>query len=292
MAKVELVDGLYQISYQPKNPKTGEPVGPPQLFKDKTVEGVLEKVAAAHESAAVAFYGARQQVKLERVMNPDQGRPIRQFSSRPLTADERVHIQNLRKDPNKSIEATQIEIEALLGAPLADIQAQLNEHETERIAAFATAAVNDFLEAHPEYIECDTNKEAMESYLLKNELAVTPRNLEIAFDAQSEANKLALREPKSTPESEPTVELPAATNSGEPASSASTPISVTAAPAPRIASSALSARGSSAPQTPAATPQPVGLTHRDLANMSAAEYAAKLNDPDFVKQVDALTPRK
>jgi hypothetical protein len=280
---------MFTKTYQPKNPQTGEPYGPPQKFEAETMEALVDKIAVAHENAAVAFYDTKKQLKAERVMTPDTGRPLRQFASRQLTGDERVKIANLRKDPNTAIDATRIEVEALLGAPVDAVLAQLNEAEANRIAGLAREAVAIFLENTPEYIECDVNQEAMEKFLLKKELPVTVKNLQIAFDSLSEDKKLALRQPKPTTEAVPAA-IPTVEPQVEPVSEQTSPISDAPAPTPRTASTGLSARGSSAPQnTP--TPVKVGLTHRDIAKMSAAEIAKGLSDPEFVKQLDALPPR-
>jgi hypothetical protein len=281
------VDGKFRVEYQPKHPVSGEPYGPPQVFESETLEGLIEKTTAAHANASVALYDTKKQVKLERVLNPDQGRPIRQFASRQLTADERVKIANLRKDPNTAMEATKIELEALLGGSLDEVQAQMNEQEAERMAVVAQAAVDRFLENNPDYIECEINKDAMEKYLLKKELPVTVKNLQIAFDALSDEKKLALRTPQSTTVA-PVPAIPAPVAAVEPATPPTTAITEPSATAPRTASTSLSSRGSSAPQTPAALAKKE-LTHRDVANLSADEYAKLLRDPEMVKQLDKLS---
>lgn len=270
------------------NPETGEKMGPPQRFEAENWELLADKLATAHQNATIAYYRSRDQVRFERVLNPDQGRPIRQFTPRQLTADERVKIANLRKDPATASEATRLEMEALLGGSLDDVLGQLNEAESERIARIAQEGIDEFLAENPRYIVCDTNKDAMERELLKHGWPVTKRNLQIVFDTLSANEKIALRpEPTAAPAS---TEIPSTTGSSEPASSSQPPISGSS-PAPRAASTSLSSRDSIAPQQPVPVKEHVEFTPRYINSLSAADFAKHLSNPEFVKAVDAMKPR-
>src|SRR5271166_2631312 len=105
----------FVIQTQLKDPQTGDPVGPLQYFEADTLEELLEKKDAAHANAAVKLYETRKAVKLGILIEPDKDEPIPTYEEHLLTADERVRIDRMLKDPATQSEAINLLLEAKLG---------------------------------------------------------------------------------------------------------------------------------------------------------------------------------
>lgn len=284
----------FRKEYQPKDPQTGEPIGPPQVFEADTLEELADKLAAAHENASVKLYEVKKAASVGAVLDYDPEKPLRQLKSRKLTADERVRIAALRKDPLTADEALSIEMEALLGAPIAEIQDRLNQQEVESRTAFFEKEAQFWVSTHPEFIPSESNREEMWKYLSKKGFPPTRKNLELAYEAVKD--KLVLRAPAATeiPAVVPPVEVPPAavvvppveTPTATPTENA-TPVPAEIPPVPttdpaitetpeqlraRTSSSGLGRDSGSASSTPAA-PKVKEITFAQINAMDSVAYA-------------------
>jgi hypothetical protein len=274
----------------------GNSVGPLQYFEADTLEELLEKKDAAHQNAAVKLYETRKAVKLGALIEPDRDEPIQTFEERPLSADERVKLEKMLKDPATAPEAISILIEAKLGGSLESVRQVLRQQEIDKRVGRIQESIDVFKAGHPEYVESAENKNELLKYLEKRELPLTRKNLEIAFSDLCDEGKILLRKLKAE---EPPVVAPAAPAQAPP-SQPEIPVATTkepeipAAPTevrPKQSSSGLGRDNSTA--TPGATPlKTQGITIRDINRMSAKEYQEALRDPEFRKQVDALYAKK
>jgi hypothetical protein len=277
----------------------GNVVGPLQYFEADTLEELLEKKDAAHQNAAVKLYETRKKVKLGVMLEPDkEEQPIQTFEERPLTAEERVKVTNALKDPTTAPEALRVLLEAQFGAPVEDVRAALRQIEIDRHVRRIQYEIDLFTEAHPEYVKCAENKDNLLKYLDKHQLPVTKKNLEIAFNDLLEDELILVRKPKAqepTPAPAPPVAAapaPAPTISAQATNPAPAIPSEPTDVRPKQSSSGLGRNDSSVAPGVAAAPKTVGITIRDVNKMSSKEYAERLKDPEFRKQVDSLYAQK
>ena len=286
----------FVISTQLKD-QSGTPVGPLQHFEADTLEELLEKKDAAHQNAAVKLYETRRAVKLGEMLEPEpEEEPLYAYEERPLTADERVKVTNLMKDPATIGEAMDIILEAKYGAPPEAVRSQLKDAQEVKQVGRIQREINQFLADTPTYVNCDTNRENIERWMAKHEKRWTVKNLKLAFEDLSADGLLVLQAPKAEPPVSPAAPA-AAAPAVEPAIPAPSTNPAPAIPSeptevrPQQSSSGLGRNNSSA--VPSVTgPKTTGITHRDINKMSAAEYEAKLKDPDFRKAVEELYAKK
>lgn len=301
-----------QQSYTFTDPDTQQAIGAPQRFEADTPEEMIEKLVAAHKNASVAYYQAKRTAKLSSLLSPDTEEPIQTFEEKPLSADESVRITNLLKDPRTAAEAHKLMLESTFGAPVEKIRKNLQESEVRNRALEKNDAITLFTWAHPEYVPCEHNQQLIEKWLNKQEptLPVTRRNLELAYEAltdETAPDKLIVRAPHITdipapqPEAAITAPEPAPAEivaTAPPVQTEITPVPEPAPPIseppvrPRISSSGLSRSSSTANPVLPAAPKAKEITQQEIDTMSSTEYAKKMLNPEFVKQVEALIARR
>ena len=285
----------YTEKYQITNPN-GDPVGPPQIFEAETKDEMIELLKAAHQNAASKFYETKRAVKLGLLMEPDEDRPIQEFIERPLSADERIRVVEDSKNPTTYDAAMTRWLESKFGAPIGVIRENLQEVEQNKYIRFVNDQVEAFKLDFPDYVQSASNREALVKYLQKKEWPVTRKNLGIAYtDLLEEGDILVTRQ--AVRETETVVE-PAAAASAEvtpvpsavqaiPESATEVVPNSTSSVVRPVVSSTLG-RGSSS-VLPSAPVTVKGITIQEVNAMTAAQYAQRLaNDPEFVKQVEAL----
>ena len=286
----------YREEYQITNP-TGEPVGPPQIFEADTKDELIAKLKAAHQNAAAKFYETKRQVKLGLLMEPDAERPVQEFTERPLSADERVRLSEDIKNPATFDSAMTRFLESKFGAPISVVRENLQEVEQNKYIRFVREQIDLFKDDFPDYIESESNRQSLVTYLQKKGWPITRKNLGIAYtDLLEEGDILIVRQAgadRSTVESDAV-----ATVENQPAPSAESeitvpatenaPISENSVVRPAVSSSGIRRSDSSVGSTPASV-TPKGITIQEVNAMSSAQYAARLSaDPEFAKQVEAL----
>jgi hypothetical protein len=302
--------------YQFSDPETGVPIGPPQRFEAETEGELIKKLVAAHKSASVAYYKAKQTAKLGSLISPDEETPIPQFEEKPLSADELVRLSSLLKDPRTADEGMKLWFKSTFGQPVETFRQTMQEAAIRNRAGQVNDAITMFQWKHPEYVACDANEKLIEKWLNKSTppRPVTSRNLELAYEALTDdaaEDKLIIRAPQITdipatpvaatePATVPTevataspapVEIPPAPTPAPPISDK--PAMRVVAPAPRpvpaLSSSGLGRANTTA--TPVVTPPKAKeLTYQELSAMSSTEIAKRLaTDPEFAKQVDNMS---
>lgn len=304
----------FAIDYQIED-DNGKPIGPPQHFEADTQKELLDLVKNAHKNAAKKMYETIKKVKIGDLITPDPEKPIKRYERRALSADERTRLANAVKDPQTAPEATKTLMEAELGVPFEDLRQGMEYLEIRRRIDQAQLETDAFLQAHPEYINTDGNKEWLLKWLEKRNFALTRKNLELAFEDLSGAtgehpNVLTLRAPEPvappqpepvTPAAEPTQPVPTAATPVEaalPAPPQPEAIPPAATPAPAItdqpaevrpakSSSGLGRDSGGAP--PPDAPKAKEIPYAQLAKMNSTQYQLWLNDPanrELVKLMD------
>lgn len=281
--------------------ESGTPVGPPQTFEADTLDELLEKKDAAHRNAAARLYEARAQVKLGTMLESDPEEPLHTFEERQLTADEMVAVNKMLNDPAKAAQAHKILFEAQFGAPIETIRTKLRNLEINERVSSIQQEITAFRVAHPQYVECEENKNRIERYMTKNNLRWNRKNLGIAFEDLSASGLMIVQAPKApetpapaapaaaevpTPAPAPTPEIPAAATQTPEIPAPSTEVR------PKQSSSGLGRNNSTAAPAGGEAPKAPGITARDINRMSAAEYQEACKNPEFVKQVNALYAKK
>lgn len=292
----------FTIEWQNKD-ENGNPIGTLQHFEADTQKELLEKVAASAQNAQIKMYDEMKKRKIGDLITPDPDTPVPTFERRNLSADDRVRLATAMKDPQTMVNATRELIEAEFGAPIDSLRQTLQGAEVRKRIDVANYQSELFADAHPEYYGCAGNKEMMLKWLEKhkdkngNGLAITRKNLELAYEDLSGANggpDLLAHEPKPAPISAATTTV--ATTEPAPAPTAAIPPAATTVPAitdpttevrPKQSSSGLG-RGDSSAVPSAAAPKTPGITLREIAQMDSVTYQKRLQDPAFRKMVDEL----
>lgn len=288
--------------------KEGNPIGYPQKFESETPEEMIDLLETAHKNAASKLYETKLAVKLGTMMEPDPDDPITTFDEKPLTADERVRINNLIRDPKTADEGYQSLLEAKLGAPLEKVRKTLQKTEEHNRIESMRYEIELFKYAHPEYVDSEANKDTMIKFINKKQWALTKKNLELAFEELGSEGLLTVQvKPPATtetpvaavvpipvaatPEATPVVPAPPA----EPVIPvspfpAAAPISATPAEPVRVPSSSSGlGRANGSVQSPPAPPKAKGITRAELTKLSSEEYGRRLRtDKEFERQVKAL----
>lgn len=289
--------------------KQGNPVGPKQVFEAETQNELVAKLRTAHQNASSKLYETRLAVKLGTLMEPDPDRPILTFEPRPLSADELVRIDNLRKDPRTAAEANKILLESEFGAPLEDIRRTLRASEENSRIQSMRYEIELFKAAHPEYVECEANKDKLIQFVVKKQWGLTKKNLELAFEELSSEGLLTVQAPapvvsnEPPPPPTPIVEvaplppevpvavpmIPETAATVAPQEVTIPPVQAQPAPEPRQLSSSGLGRSNGSTNVPPEKPKVKGITRAEIAKMPSEEYGRRLRtDPEFVKQVEAM----
>ena len=276
-------------AYQPKD-EWGNPVGPPQVFKGKTLKECAEKVAAGHQNATVALHRTKKAVKIGGLLELDEEAPMPSYQPRSLTAEEILELDEKFNNPATRTDAMRTMLEAEIGAPIEVVRRNLQKTDVAERIQFIRGEVAKFTAAHPEYVRSQANSDLLEKWLEKREKPLTYRNLEIAFADLCEDGLLTLQtiaepKPKVTPEPAPVAApVPAAT-------APTTAQPVVPAPAPEPEDEAV---------VPVVTPSPVpepepeaevvevpvkSLT--EINEMSAEEFRLFVDAGGVVPQPDA-----
>lgn len=279
--------------YQPTD-DNGRPLGAKQVFKGATWEEIATKIADANKNV----------IKLNRELNkkyrlgelapedalPDNAerldREAVEFRPRQLTDEERYQISKDLLDPEKFDEATDRMLEAKIGASPKRITEVLT-HAQEDIAAMrAEKEAKLFVQANPDYYVCPENFKTMVNWMIKNQLAPTRDNFQLAFD-RLKAIGLLLEAPivrEDKPENTPVVTPANSQQEPEPVSRITNVEPQTQTKrTPRVASG-LTRDNASDVGTPSKS---VKLSVADIERMSAEEYKKRLlTEPGFKQAVD------
>lgn len=304
-------DKKFVKEYQPTDSE-GKAIGPKQRFEADTAEELMDKLAAAHQSASGRLYETMRASKLGILMEPDPDQPINEFKERLLTADERIKITASLQDPATAPDAIREVIESVFGANVDTVRAKLRSAEVRDRVDFIKQETDKFIQDHPEYYGTKRNQDTILKWLNKKGYAITANNLERAYaDLASVEGVLDIapvtEPPLPVPAPAPAAAITAASTPGAevPAtpptpSSEAIPPATTAAPQnsgspaevrPSKSSSGLS-RNDASGTTPPSTAKAPEITAQEIRRMSSAEYDERLQrDPVFAAAVDKLFKR-
>lgn len=299
--------------YQVMDEDGTTPIGRPTHLEAGSIPQLMIKQRQCHEQATRAFNRLKKQ-KLTTIQEPKVEKKL--LSEEEIIAAAQESLKE--KDAVKAAEVMK---------SIVDKKYEEREQSAKDKEDFARGKLiaAEFMQKHiHDYNSCKANSEVMKEYLAENKLEFTLDNLEIAFADLMDQGKLApvphRRGVDATAAATPntssaTVEAaapaPAANPAPVPATPAPaptpqqtvepTPSSQPAVPTPTATpaepqNAAVPARrpgvnGSIPPGTLSAQRPVIGqptLTKKDIAKMSPQELRAKLRDPKFVSQLEAL----
>jgi len=243
----------------------------PQVFKGKTVPELLAKYRKAQEHATRKIREQALQLKLRET--PDPAQPTPNYAPHQPTADELWQLGEDLREPTRAVAALRRATEWQLGASLDEVRATLQGIQAEKMKREVFAAGEAFMNAHPEYVRCAENEQAMFSFLESRGLAMTRKNFEIAFEELRPGLVLAAPKPvavQGNGQPEPRIEAPVVTR-------------------PRQASTGLSSRMSSAVPPQGNVARKGTLTVAEIDAMPTAEFERRLSsDPAFAAEAERV----
>lgn len=184
------VDGVtkYTINFALTD-ETGAPImdrsGRPRITNlvADSVEQLVEKMATANIEASRAADRANKMVDTLKSKRPTPRPEPVKIEGKPLTQEEKVQIGLDAQDPRKAADAIQRVVEAAV--PVKAIATEIGgQREREEYEAGKRAG-EEFANLHKrDYYPCQANANILGGYLLREKLACTVDNLEIAFAAE------------------------------------------------------------------------------------------------------------
>jgi len=256
-------EGEYVVDLDAEN---GSPL---QTFRAKTRKEIADLLATAQVSAT------RTIDTLKKERTPDRATGENRIEPKPLTADERMQLSRDLTDPAKGDAAVKRLLESQVG-DLSEFARRENlraeQEETER----ATAETLKFVAANPDWYPTGKNKTEVFNYIEGNQLAITAKNMGIAWDLL-----------KSTGNADFKPATPAGEGEEEPAAQ---PVP---GARPRMATFSTGVREGDISRTAPAPTSKKKYTWADKDAMTGREYERRLKEePGFMAAMDALGPRK
>jgi hypothetical protein len=250
-------------------------------FKGKTIKEVADQLLYAQSNA--------NQI-ISRLTRPDRATAPQTINLKDsnLTEADRMRLADQMSDPATVVEAvTEIVTSAAGGvAPraVAAITADTSQKERD---AYYRAEAEAFMQDNPDYYPVQQNRDKLFATLKANNYDLTRNNLSIVYQTLADQNEM-IPWPEGENEGQPRITQPAsggtppAMPNGRTEPNPPTPTNTR----PRSVSTGIRQQDASA-LPPAPTPRKK-LTRAELEAMPRAEYEARLRDPEFRKQVDAL----
>lgn len=278
----------------------GRPLGGKQVFKGKTHQEILEKVAEANKNLIRLNRELNRKIRLGDIdveEMPDDAARLDGASlvlePKVLSAEEKAQLSRDLLDPDKFDEASDRLFTAKLGANPTTIAERLATQEQRITQILAKNEGEAFVAANPEYYACVDNFQVITNWMVKNGLAPVRSNFQLAYDRLKAAG-LLLEAPivrEEIPAPAPTAAVPESTQVK------STPVQEEPS---RITTETPALQNRPAVRTPSglsrSTSSDVGLpvqrqklTLAEIEKMPSADYKRRLlTDPSFAKAVDEL----
>jgi hypothetical protein len=266
-----------------------------QVFEADTAEQLNDILAEAQRNASIKI--REQSARLKELEKKDLYAPPRprqtiqptpEFKPRTLTADDRFRIAQGLQDPARATDALTEAVEAVLGAPVETVRQALRSGPQAARSMNAYIEAEQFMLAHPEFINSDANAAEIKKYLREKKLAWTQDNLEEALHELSSRGLLELTsEAPAVPNGNGSNGAAANGTGGANGDSGRAPGA--ASETPRFASTgatSIAARGSGTPR--GETRAPKMPTADEINRMSAREHAQWLRNPAFMRHEEAL----
>jgi hypothetical protein len=280
----------------------GNPVGKPTHLEADSPEEMMDKMQAAHMSAAAAFERLKNKKTIEAAERAPASIPI------PTDAEllEVVKSLDTEKDPVKKLESIK---------KIASVETQkaINQANETTWKAQRQVEMIAFLNAHThDYYNCEANTKLIVEYIDGHKLRWTKANMELAM--QEVESKLAEKPSVITPRTEPVVEkivekiqqvTPAANPPVAPATvvapviapvaTAVAPTPVAQAPAanipavaPKIPASGLEPGSLHGGRPAAGSSKTTGLTMQDVDKADRKQFQKWTKDPVYRAQLIKL----
>jgi hypothetical protein len=183
----EVPEIVYEYQATDEN---GRPLGAKQVFKGKTQQEIMDKIADANKNLIRLNRDLNKKYRLGELA-PEEAVPETaerldreavEFRPRQLTDEERFQLSKDLLDPEKFDEASDRMFEAKIGASPKRITEVLS-HAQEDIAAMrAEKEAKLFVQANPDYYVCPENFKTMVNWMIKMQLAPNRDNFQLAFD--------------------------------------------------------------------------------------------------------------
>jgi hypothetical protein len=190
-----LEEKLYE--YQPTDDE-GRPIGGKQVIKYTTHEELADKL---REQNVLLIRKLRQETKKNRLgiieqeelpENVERFTGATEFKPRELSEEERYDIARKLLDPTTAAEATQMLIEARVGAPLDTLGNEINSLRQDNVNLRAKIEAEAFVRDNPDYYNCEENSQTIISWILRYELAPVKSNFQLAYDTLKKQGALVL----------------------------------------------------------------------------------------------------
>ena len=218
------------------------------------------------------------------------------------------------QDPTTAVAAVKELVEGTLGAPLPIVRQKLREQDVRTRVLSIQQVVAQFNDRHPEYVPNAANRMLMQKYLEKHTWAITPKNLDLAFNAlhdslilsqpeeeeTTESTTTAQVEPVITAQPEATVEAVSEAPVPEPQAVITptvTPKEPIRSAGPKVQNRLTPPAGSTGLPNSRTAARPIakpltagGYTREQISKMSASEYAEAMLKPGFEQEMEKLFP--
>jgi hypothetical protein len=299
-APVELPE--LRFEYQPTD-EQGRALGGKQVIKYKTHDELAEKLRDQNIQLVRKLREVTREARLGTIEQlPDDverfNQPI-EFKPKELSVEERLELAQDLSDPAKFDQARDRLLESAVGHTPATLANILNQQQMQTMQLWAKENGRTFMEIHPEFNAVAENWNTVTNWMLKNRLAPTVKNFELAHSRLKDSG-LILEAPivrEELKSAEPTVAI-AAVAPAAPSVSTAVNSQPPAAPDSRITTqeqpqpkrqlrvpSGLNSRTASA--TGIASEMPT-LTLAEIDRMSSDDYKKRMRDPKFKDLVNKL----
>jgi hypothetical protein len=243
-----------------------------QVFRGKTIGEVLAQYRKAQENATRKI---RELTRAQRMTaTPDPAPRAQSFQPHQPSPDELWQLgEDLRGDAPRQQAALRRAMEWELGSSIAEIRQRFAEIQQDRMREQIFSAGEAFMNAHPEYVRCNENEDAIFEFLDSRGYAYTRKNFEIAFEELKPGLVLSSTEQViPATQTETRIEQPGVVTR------------------PRVAATGLSSRNTAVPGGGVTQMRPATkrLTLDELERMPSDEYARRMGDSQFRREADSL----
>jgi hypothetical protein len=205
VAPVELPELRY--TYQPTD-EEGRPIGGKQVIKYKTPDELADKLADQNTQLIRKLRSETRKNRLgiiegDEIPN-ESPRFVEPISFKPteLTSDQKIQISRDLLDPEKAGEATDALVAARFGASPEKVIKTLADVQNTNIRILAKIESDAFVAANPDYVKCQSNFEAITSWMVRYDLAPVRENFQLAYDKLKEAGNVLILSYADVPEEE------------------------------------------------------------------------------------------
>ncbi len=160
-----------------------------QKFKHETLKGLISVLAKAQLNATAKIRDLNKRIK-DGPVTPDAAKIVKPLEAKQLTTDEQWSIaQLMNSNPQAAMEQL---FEASVGTSSAEMREVIAAAREIKAQNEQSVESNKFLAAHPEFPQSAENANLMYEYLAKNNLAMTSKNFELAFEELVDAGLVTI----------------------------------------------------------------------------------------------------